>query len=139
MGHNVVKARNIVNNMDQDVALGITTSVTQAQLVGLRAENRLGDYAVVYRVNRAVMGGGFGDQQRHPFAWAVMVYVDGQAARLYSARGLPREWNDLDRLECWLRDHGFWYWWTRNGLEPLGSGEFSDPEEGNPWPLHHSQ
>ena len=134
MMHNVVKARSIVNNMDQDVVLGITTSVTQAQLAGLRAENRLGDHAVVYRVDRAVMGGGFGDQQRYPFAWAVMVYLDGQAARIYSARGLPREWNDLDRLECWLRDQGFWYWWTRNALEPLGSGKSADPEDSQDLP-----
>ena len=52
---------------------------------------------------------------------AVMVYMDGLAARLYSARGEPREWNDLDRLERWLREQGFSYWWVRNDLEPLGA------------------
>jgi hypothetical protein len=30
-------------------------------------------------------------------------------------------WNSLDRLNTWLRDQGFWYWWTRNDLEPVGS------------------
>ena len=106
--------------MDQDVALGITTSVTQADLAALRAAGRLSNYAVVYRVHRFNMGGGFGNQEQHPHAWAVMVYLDGYAARLYSARGEPREWNDLDRLERWLREQGFGCWWTRNDLEQLG-------------------
>lgn len=104
--------------MNQDALLGVTTSATQADLAALRSASRLGEYAVVYRVNR---GGGFGDQARHPLAWAVLVYVDGQVARIYSARGEPREWNNLDRLERWLRDQGFWFWWTRNDLEALGS------------------
>ena len=120
--------------MNQDVILGIATTATQGDLAGLRAEGRLGEYAVVYRVDRSHLGGGFGDQDRHPYAWAVMVYVDGQPARLYSARGAPREWNDLDRLERWLRDQGFWYWWTRNGLEPLGEAAERDPEDSDGWP-----
>lgn len=121
--------------MSQDVALGIVTSVTQADLAGLRAEGRLGAYAVVYRVHRANLGGGFGDQQKHPYAWAVMVCMDGIAARLYSARGEPREWNNLDRLERWLRDQGFWYWWTRNDLEPLGSAAVRDTEDDHGLPF----
>ena len=36
------------------------------------------------------------------------------------ARGFGREWNDLARVEKWLRAHGFWYWWTRNDLEYVG-------------------
>ncbi len=115
--------------MDQDVALGITTSVTQSDLAPLRAMGRLGEYAVVYRVNRSVQGGGFGNQSRHPRTWAVLVYVDGQAARVYSARGHGREWSSLDRLERWLRDQGFWYWWTRNDIEPLGAATGPDVEE----------
>ena len=121
MGHNVVQSRKSVNTMDQDVALGITTSLTQADIPVMRAAGRLGDYAVVYRVERKNMGGGFGNQEAHPYAWAVMVYLDSLAARVYSARGEPREWNDLDRLERWLREQGFSYWWARNDLEPLWS------------------
>jgi hypothetical protein len=78
------------------------------------------------------MGGGFGDQQRHPFAWGVLVYVDLQVARIYSARGLPREWSDLTRLEKWMRDQGFWYWWMRNDLESLGAGALAVAEEEDP-------
>lgn len=106
--------------MDQDVALGVTQAITQADLPFLREAGRLGEYAVVYRVYRIQQGGGFGDQDKHPFAWGVLVYVDGQLGRIYSARGAAREWNSLDRLEKWLRGQGFWYWWTRNDLEPLG-------------------
>ena len=106
--------------MDQDVALGVTMTITQADLPFLREAGRLGAYAVVYRSFRQQAGGGFGDQEKHPHAWGVLTYVDGQLARLYSARGAPREWSSLDRLERWLRGQGFWYWWTRNDLEPLG-------------------
>ncbi|MEM7170194.1 MAG: hypothetical protein AAF530_08480 [Pseudomonadota bacterium] len=114
--------------MDQDVKMGVSMGITQADIAHLRAQERLGEYAVVYRVARQNMGGGFGDQDRHPFAWAVLVYVDGQVARLFSARGAGREWNSLDRLEKWLREQGFWYWWTRNDLEPLGL-PFEEPGE----------
>ncbi len=105
--------------MDQDVSLGVTMTITQADIPYLREVGRLGEYAVVYRVFRQQMGGGFGDQTKNPFAWGVLVYVDTQVARLYSARGLPREWSDLTRLEKWMREQGFWYWWMRNDLEPL--------------------
>jgi len=105
--------------MDQDVALGVTTTVTQADLALLRQTLRLGEYPVVYRVHRQQQGGGFGDQDKHPYAWGVLVYVDGQLARINSARGFGREWNDLARVERWLRSHGFWYWWTRNDLETV--------------------
>ncbi len=114
--------------MDQDVALGVTTTVTQADLPLLRETLRLGEYPVVYRVHRQQQGGGFGDQDKHPYAWGVLVYVDGQLARINSARGLGREWNDLARVERWLRTHGFWYWWTRNDLEAVG-GIDEDLEE----------
>lgn len=118
--------------MNQDVTLGVTMSITQADIPYLRAAGRLGEYAVVYRAYRQQMGGGFGDQQRHPFAWGVLVYVDGQVARIYSARGLPREWSDLTRLEKWMRDQGFWYWWMRNDLEPLGTGSYAAGEDDEP-------
>ena len=117
--------------MDQDVALGVTTTVTQADLPLLRETLRLGEYPVVYRVHRQQQGGGFGDQDKHPYAWGVLVYVDGQLARINSARGFGREWNDLARVERWLRTHGFWCWWTRNDLETVGgaSEELEEPED----------
>ena len=96
------------------------TTVTQADLAALYWAGRLGDYAVVYRAVRNQLGGGFGDQSKYPYAWSVLVYVDGQAAQVMSARGTIREWNSLDRLERWLREQGFRYWWARNDLEPLG-------------------
>ncbi len=114
--------------MDQDVALGVTMTITQSDLASLREAGRLGDFPVVYRVNRQQKGGGYGDQTKHPFAWGILVYVDGQLARINSARGFGREWNDLDRAEKWIRTHGFWYWWTRNDLEVTGTGE-SEPDE----------
>ena len=106
--------------MDQDVVLGIAGAVTQADLAPLRAAARLGESPVIYRVHRLQAGGGYGDQSRHPFAWAVAVYVDGQLCRIHSARGAGREWNSLDRLGDWLREQGFWTWWTRNDLEVPG-------------------
>lgn len=128
MYHDVAIMNENVNTMDQDVLLGVSTTVTQADIPYLREAGRLGEYAVVYRVYRNQQGGGFGDQDKHPFAWGVLVYVDTLVARVYSARGAGREWNSLDRLERWLRENGFWYWWTRNDLEPLGA---IDPESGD--------
>ena len=122
--------------MDQDVALGVTTTITQADIPPLRNQARLGEYAVVYRCHRTQAGGGFGDQAKHPFAWGVLVYVDGAVARIYSARGLPREWTDLTRLEKWMREQGFWYWWMRNDLEPLSQqdadSEIDDQVQADP-------
>lgn len=131
MDHNVAIVLFLCNIMSQDVALGITLTVTQAELAFLRAAGRLGEYAVAYRVDRNNLGGGFGDQDKHPLTWAALVYVDGQAARIYSARGNGREWSSLDRLERWLRDQGFWYWWVRNDVEPLGAatGDSHEDEE----------
>ncbi|WNJ98859.1 hypothetical protein L2D14_13385 [Thalassospiraceae bacterium LMO-JJ14] len=112
----------------QDIALGVTMTVTQADLPYLRAVGSLGEYAVVYRVWREQAGGGFGDQSKNPQTWGVLVYVNGQLARIYSARGAGREWSNLDRLEKWLRSQGFWYWWTRNDLEPLGEEDDTPAE-----------
>ncbi len=129
MYHGVVATEQKVNTMDQDVLLGVTTTVTQADLPYLREAGRLGEYAVVYRVSRNQLGGGFGDQDKHPFAWGVLVYVDAQLGRLYSARGAGREWNSLDRLERWLRDQGFLYWWTRNDHDPQCANQDSEEDE----------
>ena len=114
--------------MDQDAKLGISGSVTQADLAPLRQSARLGEFAVVYRIERLHQGGGYGDQGKHPLAWAVAVYVDNQLCRVFNARSAGREWNSIDRLCSWLREQGFWYWWTRNDLEPVGSG-LADPED----------
>ena len=114
--------------MDQDAKLGVSGSVTQADLAPLRQSARLGEFAVVYRIERLHQGGGYGDQGKHPLAWAVAVYVDNQLCRVFNARGAGREWNSIDRLCSWLREQGFWYWWTRNDLEPVGSG-LADPED----------
>ena len=131
MNHNVVNQLEYVNTMSQDVELGITGSVTQADLAPLRDSARLGEFAVVYRVERMHQGGGYGDSDKHPLAWAVAVYVDGQLCRVYNARGSGREWNSIDKLGSWLREQGFWYWWTRNDLEPVGSAiaEEEEPHE----------
>jgi hypothetical protein len=107
--------------MDQDVILGIAGSITQADLAPIRGEGRLGEYAVIYRIERIHQGGGYGDQGRHPFAWAVAVYIDSQLFRVFNARGAGREWNSLDKLGDWLREQGFYNWWTRNDLEVLGA------------------
>ena len=68
--------------MSQDVELGIIGSVTQADLAPLRDGGRLGEFALVYRVERLHRGGGYGDQDKHPLAWAIAVYVDGQLYRV---------------------------------------------------------
>ena len=128
MVHNVVNELHSVNIMIQDVELGITGSVTQADLAPLREAARLGEYALVYRIQRQHQGGGYGDQDKHPMAWAVAVYVDTQLCRVFNARGAGREWNNIDRLSSWLRDQGFWCWWTRNDLEPVGTA-LTEPEE----------
>ena len=134
MVHNVVNDLRFVNTMDQDAYLGITGSVTQADLAPLREAARLGDFAVVYRIERLHQGGGYGDQDKHPLSWAVAVYVDSQLCRVFNARGAGREWNSIDRLSNWLCDQGFWYWWTRNDLEPLGTAlvETEDSPELHP-------
>jgi len=121
----------VPQSLGQDAALGVSMTITQAEIPLLRAAGRLGETAVVYRCHRTQAGGGFGDQARHPFAWGVLVYVDEALARIYSARGLAREWTDLARLEKWMREQGFWYWWMRNDLEPLSqrddNSEADDP------------
>lgn len=129
MEHNVVNIPHFVNTMDQDVQLGITGSVTQADLAPLRDKALLGEFAVVYRIERQHQGGGYGDQGKHPLAWAVAVYVDNQLCRVFNARGAGREWNSIDRLNIWLREQGFWYWWTRNDLEPVGNASVEEEEQ----------
>ena len=88
---------------------------------------------MVYRVVRSQLGGGFGDQNKFPYAWSVIVYIDGYPVRVISARGADREWTSLDRLERWLNAQGFRYWWVRNELEPTGLATDEDiPFPGSP-------
>ena len=94
-------------------------TVRQSELAVLQRTYRLVGYPTVARVPRAQQGGGFGDQDRHPHAWAVFVHVDGLSCRVLSARGHGREWTSLDRLERWLRAQGFRYWWVSNELDGL--------------------
>ena len=79
----------------------------QQEVEALRAGYRLQGGPLVRWVPRATKGGGFGDPDAHPFAWGVWVMADGQWRRVVSARGLPREWTSLDRVEAWLRGLGF--------------------------------
>ena len=92
-------------------------TVRQSDLPLLRQTYRLQGYPTVARVKRAQQGGGFGDQDRHPPAWAVFVTAAGLSRRVTSARGHAREWTSLDRLERWLRGQGFRYWWVANELD----------------------
>ncbi len=92
-------------------------TVRQSDMALLQRAYRLVGYPTVARVPRAQQGGGFGDQDRHPHTWAVFVQVDGLSRRVASARGHGREWTSLDRLERWLRAHGFRYWWVSNELD----------------------
>lgn len=105
-----------------------TVAFTQAEIPGLVASYRITAYPVVVRAERQQLGGGFGDQQRHPFTWTVLLQVDGQWARIESARGAVREWGSLDRLERWLRANGFRYFWLQNELDPV---EDPDAEPGH--------
>ena len=98
-------------------------TVRQSDLAHLQQTYRLVGYPTVARVPRLQQGGGFGNQQGRPHAWAVFVQVDGLARRVTSARGHGREWNSLDRLERWLRSQGFRHWWVSNDLDPLAKPE----------------
>jgi hypothetical protein len=110
------------NIMMQDINIsvgGVNVSIRQSDLVDLCQAERVSGQVLVYRVLRSQLGGGFGDPYKHPYAWAVIVQVDGRPARVINARGAGREWNSLDRLERWLREQGFRYWCVRNDLEPV--------------------
>ena len=115
------------DNESLETYLQIAGVITQAELPILREQGRIGDFAVAYRIYRNKQGGGFGDPDKHPFAWAALVYVDGSPLRLNSARGYCREWLTLDRVGQWMLANGFKYWWTRNDIE-TGSGELIDME-----------
>lgn len=109
----------MLDNDSLEIYLEIAGSITQAELPIVHAQGRMGDYAVAYRIYRSKQGGGFGDRDKHPYAWAILVYVDGIVLRINSARGECREWSNLDRVGQWMMNNGFKYWWTRNDLEAI--------------------
>jgi hypothetical protein len=116
----------LYDNESLEAYLGVAGTITQAELPIVRAQGRLGEFAVVYRIYRIKQGGGFGDQNRRPYAWAVLVYVDSVLLRINSARGDRREWSNLDGTGQWMAANGFSAWWTRNDLElPASSVEDS--------------
>ena len=94
-------------------------SITTSDLPDLFMTWRLHGNPIVYRVERRQQGGGFGNPSNHPYTWALAVYVDGQLTSVKSARGKIREWNSLDRLEKWLRQHGFRQWQLVNELDDV--------------------
>jgi hypothetical protein len=100
-----------------------TLAVTQAEIPGLVASYRITAYPLIKRAERQNRGGGFGDQSRHPFTWTVLLQLDGQWAQVESTRSAVREWGSLDRLERWLRSHGFRYFWLQNELDPFETPE----------------
>ncbi|MCA9311327.1 MAG: hypothetical protein KDA21_08990 [Phycisphaerales bacterium] len=104
-----------------------TLTITQAEIPPLVSSFRITAYPVVVRSVREQLGGGFGDQNRHPHAWTVLLQVDGLWARVESSRGSTREWTNLDRLERWLRDHGFRYIWLQNELDPVEADSMPRP------------
>lgn len=79
----------------------------QTELEALQKGFRIQGIPLIRWVPRETKGGGFGNPDSHPFAWGVWAMADGQWRRLVSARGLPREWTSLDRVEAWLRGLGF--------------------------------
>ncbi len=105
------------DNESLEVFLEIAGTITQAEIPIVRYQGRLGAHAVVYRVHRSKQGGGFGDRDKHPYAWSVIIYADTLPLRINSARGDRREWSTLDRVAQWMVENGFPLWWTRNDLE----------------------
>lgn len=84
-----------------------TIPITQTDFIAL-AGRRL--VPLLRRVPRTIAAGGVADPAKHPYTWSVEVDVDGQTHVLYSARGLRREWSDLNVLVGKLREWGFREW-----------------------------
>lgn len=83
------------------------TPITQTEFAAL-AKRRL--IPCIRRVRRTVVAGGVADADKHPHTWSVEIGVDGKTHVLYSARGLRREWSDLNVLVGKLREWGFREW-----------------------------
>jgi hypothetical protein len=117
----------VFDNDSLEAYLQIAGVITQAELPIVQSQGRLGEYAVAYRIYRNKQGGGFGDRSKRPYAWAILVYVDGLPLRINSARGDCREWSTLEIVSEWMIKNGFRYWWTRNDLE-WNQTELAAPE-----------
>lgn len=96
-----------------------TGTIRQNDIADMIASYRITQYPTVVRVRRTIQGGGFGDQSRNPYTWTVFFLVDGHWMSLESARGMPREWGSLDKLEVWLRNNGFALFWVRNDIDEV--------------------
>lgn len=121
----------VFDNDSLEAYLQIAGVITQAELPIVQSQGRLGEYAVAYRIYRNKQGGGFGDRSKRPYAWAILVYVDGLPLRINSARGDCREWSTLEIVSEWMIKNGFRYWWTRNDLE-WNQTELAAPETMTP-------
>lgn len=95
-------------------------SVKSTDIPGLFATWRIQNTATVYRTVREHQSGGFGNPDRHPYAWAVALVVDGLWARVHNTRDQGREWSNLDRLEKWLRAQGISRWQVINDVDEVG-------------------
>ncbi len=103
-------------------------TIRQNDIAGLLSSYRITQYPTVVRVRRTIQGGGYGDQDRNPYTWTVFFLVDEQWMSLESARGMPREWGSLDRLEVWLRSVGFAFFWVRNDIDKVDQAN-GEPEQ----------
>jgi hypothetical protein len=121
MVHTMVSFAKIVNGMDHiDFQYPSQLSVKSTDIPELFSLWRIQNAAMVYRVKREYQNGGFGNPDKHPYAWAVALLVDGQWARVHNTRDQGREWSNLDRLEIWLREQGVSRWQLVNDLEETG-------------------
>ena len=97
----------------------LNLSIKSTEIAALFQQWRIQDTAVVFKIVREQQGGGFGDPDKHPHVWAVALFVDGVATRVYNARNSGREWASLDKVEVWLREQGISRWQVVNTLEPV--------------------
>ncbi len=122
MAHTVDISCEFVNSMDHiDFHYSLQSSVKSTDIPDLFSLWRIQNTATVYRIKRAFQSGGFGNPEKHPHVWAVALLVDGQWARVHNTRDQGREWNNLDRLEIWLREQGISRWHVVNDIDAVGT------------------
>ena len=126
MIHNVaINGRGVNSMIHIDFNLIPLLSIKSTEILSLLETWRIQEI-VVYRTQREYQSGGFGDPDKHPHVWAVVVMVDGQWARVHNARGQGREWSNLDRLEKWLREQGVSRWNLVNEIDVTAHLKLSD-------------
>ena len=107
MIHAVANKSQKFNTMMHDVFnYDFNLSIKSTEIAALFQQWLIQDTAVAFRIKREQQGGRFGDPEKHPYVWAVALYVDGLATRVHNARGQGREWASLDKVEVWLREIG---------------------------------